>query len=245
VIGGRGSTSEPTNTAEAIDLYADSPVWRQVSSMQHARRYVSATLLADGTILATGGTRGACATDTNEDDAYAVRQAEIWDPVVDTWRPAGRMQTARLYHSTAVLLPDARVVVMGGGEGGSCDGQPFASHPEWEFYSPPYLFAGPRPTLYWAPPQVTYGQEFQFWMNQDSATVAQVTLVRLPSVTHNFDQNQRFARLPITWREGGGRGGVRVQMPPRWEQLPPGYYMMFVLNTQGVPSEAHMLQVIQ
>ena len=118
--------------------------------MGHARIYHTLTMLADGTVLAVGG-------EQNSDQSIVttgVLPAEIWNPATETWTDVAPMAAARNYHSTAVLLPDARVLVAGGGhyQDGVGPGQYSA-----QIYSPPYLFKGPRPTITAAPAGTTYG----------------------------------------------------------------------------------------
>ena len=127
-----GRWGPANNTAEVIDLNQFSPTWRAVGSMAFARRQLNATLLPDGTVLVTGGT----SAPGGNNPAGAVRAAELWNPTTEEWTTlASSSAIPRIYHSTALLLPDARVLSMGG------DG-----FPQTEIYSPPYLFweRGPR-----------------------------------------------------------------------------------------------------
>ena len=105
-----GGGDPPTNTAEVIDLNASSPAWRQVASMAFARRQHNATLLPDGKVLVTGGTSG---PGFNNPDS-PVHAAEMWDPATENWATMASQQFPRIYHSSAVLLPDGRVLTVGG-----------------------------------------------------------------------------------------------------------------------------------
>ena len=107
-----GGGDPPTNTAEVIDLNAGNPIWREVGSMATARRSMNATILPDGKVLATGGTRGPGFN--NASPGMPVLAAEMWDPATETWQTMAAGSIPRIYHSTAVLLPDARVLVAGG-----------------------------------------------------------------------------------------------------------------------------------
>src|SRR5438552_3519687 len=111
-------------------------------------------------------------------------------------------------------------------------------HPEVEVFSPPYLFAGARPMISSAPAGVGYGQTFSV-QTPDAASITAVTWIRLPSVTHAFDQNQRINRLSFT------RDSVTLSVtaPNNANVTPPGHYMLFILNGQGVPSVATIVQV--
>jgi hypothetical protein len=129
--------------AWAIDMTAASPTWRQVAPMAFPRTQHQLTVLPDGSVLATGGSRNSDVYDR----ASAVLPAELWNPATETWRTLASGAVPRLYHSMAVLLPDGRVALGGGGHPGDYGVPEFRS----EIYSPPYLFRGPRPTISSAP----------------------------------------------------------------------------------------------
>ncbi len=206
----------PTNTAEVIDLRAPTPRWRSVGQMAFARRQMNITLLPDGKVLATGGTSGGSFNNA----VGSVFAAEMWDPATEQWSTMASMRVRRIYHSTALLLPDGRVLSAGGGmpTGGSGD----TNHPDAEIYSPPYLFKGPRPTITFSPTNVNYGWPF-FVGTPDSAGITKVTWVRLSSVTHSFNQDQRINRLSFTQTAGG----LRITPPSNKNLCPPGHYMLF------------------
>ena len=109
------------------------------------------TVLPDGTVLATGGSRNSDVSD----QANAVLAAELWDPTTETWRTLSSGVAPRLYHSSAILLPDGRVALGGGGHPPGFGIAEFRS----EIFSPPYLFKGARPTITSAPSQASYGAE--------------------------------------------------------------------------------------
>src|SRR6185295_19551590 len=138
-----------------------------------------------------------------------------------------------LYHSTSLLLPDARVLVAGGGHPSDPDNGD-GDHPTAELFSPPYLFQGPRPVILQAPAAVVYGQSFPI-QTRDAASVDSVTLVRLGAVTHGFDQNQRF--LELSFDPPVARTLLTVHAPAGPNLAPPGDYMLFILR-DGVPSVA-------
>ena len=219
-----GGDSPPKNTAEVIDLNAASPSWRPVASMQFGRRHNNATLLPDGQVLVTGGT----AAPGFDDPSGHVDAAELWDPATENWTTlASSSGIPRVYHSGALLLPDGRVFSTGGND-----------HPETEIYSPPYLFKGARPTITSAPPSVPYGQSF-FVGTPDGATISKITMLRLSSVTHAFNQSQYINELGFSQTTGG----LDVTAPPDANVAPPGYYLLFILNGSGVPSVAKFVHL--
>jgi predicted Rdx family selenoprotein len=226
-----GGGDPPTNSAEVIDLNAVSPAWRSVAPMSYARRQHIATLLPDGKVLVTGGTSGPGFN--NEDSPVLV--PELWDPATETWTPMANSQVPRLYHSTALLLPDGRVLVAGGGK---CCDPPAVDHADVEFYSPPYLFQGARPSITAVPTQVTYGQTFSV-QTPDAARTAKVTWLRLGSVTHSFNQNQRINRLNFAKLSGT----LNVTSPASANLALPGDYMLFIIDTNGVPSIGQIVRL--
>jgi len=243
-----GGQTQPTATAETLDLYATPRQWQSATPMNFTRKYLNTVALPDGTVLAVGGTSGSCSDEGAEGQNglpdYAVRPAELWTPATNAWTVVASLNEARLYHSVALLLPDARVFVAGGGQGGGCGSSAFEDHENFEIYTPPYLYRlGARPSIYWAPDTVGYNQDLSFWMNDGSANVNSVTLIRLPSVTHSFNQNQGYVSLPVTYRDENWQ--ARVHTPARWEELAPGHYMMFALNAQNVPSVAKIIRVVR
>jgi hypothetical protein len=218
-----GGGDPPVAAAEVLDLNVAAPAWRAVPSMRFARRHLNATLLPDGTVLATGGTSGPGHNNTST----PVFPAELWNPATETWTTLASGSVPRLYHSSALLLPDGRVVVNGG------DG-----YRDVEIFSPPYLFKGARPTMSGVPGAIGYGQRFTV-QSPNASDIRKVTLIRLGAVTHAFDENQRLNVLQFTPRTGA----VDITAPANANLAPPGHYMLFVVNSAGVPSVASVVQL--
>jgi hypothetical protein len=219
-----GGADPPTASTETIDLNGTTPAWRSVASMAQPRRQANATVLPDGKVLVTGGSSGG----GFDNSSYPVYAAEEWDPATQQWTTLASDSVYRGYHSSALLLPDGRVLAAGGEIGGASA----------ELYSPPYLFAGSRPTISAAPPGVVYGQTFSV-QTPDAASITNVNWIRLGSVTHAFDESQRLNHLNFVV----GSGSLNVTAPSSTNTAPPGYYMLFVLNGSGVPSVASIIQL--
>ncbi|MFL5264236.1 MAG: galactose oxidase-like domain-containing protein, partial [Anaeromyxobacteraceae bacterium] len=173
-----GGDDPPTASVEVIDLDAAAPAWRATAPMSSPRRQHNATLLPDGRVLVTGGSSGP----GFDDGTSPVLASEVWDPASESFTPWASLPGYRGYHSAALLLPDGRVL-SAGGRG--------ATYYSMEVFSPPYLFAGPRPVITRAPEVLDLAQPFQV-ETPDAGSVSAVNLVRLGSVTHAFDENQRF-----------------------------------------------------
>ncbi len=214
-----GGGDPATNTAETIDLTQASPAWKSTNNLAYARRQLNAVMLPDGKVLVTGGTGGPGFS--NPDPNLAIMAAEEWDPATGNWTTLANAAVPRLYHSISMLMPDGRVFSTGGN-----------SYTQSEFFSPPYLFAGPRPTITSAPASVGNGQSL-FVGTPDAANITQVSWVRMPSTTHTFSMSQAFSSSTAITR---GTGGITITSPND-PTMPPGFYMLFILNN-GVPSVA-------
>jgi hypothetical protein len=218
------------NRTWVIDMAQPSPAWRETAPMAFPRGHHNLTILPDGTVLVVGGGR----TTDGVDLTQAVYDAELWSPQTETWSTMGRMQVPRLYHSTALLLPDGRVLVAGGGRFQGPQNDQLSA----EVYSPPYLFWGVRPTITLAPSSVAYGNAFQV-STPDASSIVRVSLVRLGAVTHSFDQDQRFLELSFE----RGADSVTVQAPANANLASRGFYMLFLINSTGVPSVAAFVRL--
>ena len=219
-----GGSDPPTNTAEVIDLNAATPRWNAVGPMKVARRQMNAIMLPTGEVLAIGGTRGPGGN--NGDPGMPVLEAELWNPASGNWTVMAAEKIPRLYHSIALLLPDARVLVTGGN-----------GYTQTEIFSPPYLFAGPRPVISSAPASVAKGQGF-FMETPDAAGINGVTWIALPSITHTNNMHQGFFRSASITQASGG---INVTAPDN-PTVPAGHYMVFLMKN-GVPSTAKIIQL--
>ena len=238
-----GSQNPPTNTAETIVLTNETGNWAATNDMAHARRHHNLTILADGKVLATGGTKGPGFNNTCIGNA--VFQTESWNPATGIWSPMAPLIKRRQYHSVAVLLIDGRVLV------GGTTFQP-ESHKgcgvvddelQQEIFTPPYLInseGGPamRPTINSAPDTISYGTNFLV-STSNLMLISRVTLVRLSSVTHSTNMNQRFNSLTF----GRVVAGLNVSAPASPNIAPPGHYMLFIINKAGVPSVAKIVKL--
>ena len=228
-----GGGNPATATTEIIDMSAAPLRWQYGPSMSQPRIEMNATILPNGRVLALGGSRN------DEDAATASLNADLYDPNTNTFSPAGANAFPRLYHSGSLLLPDATVLLVGGNPvRGTYESR-------MEIYSPAYLFnpdgsAALRPAINSVSPGAfTYGSTLQV-QTPDAADIASVVLVRPGAPTHAFDMDQRLVGLSYTAADAGV---LNVTAPLSGNIAPPGYYMLFVLNSAGVPSVASFVRL--
>ncbi len=226
------STPAEANTS-VIDLTSANPTWQQTAPMADARIYHTLTMLADGTVLAVGGEPTAGQTGKTEVSG-GVLPSEIWNPTTQTWSAAAPTGTTRGYHSSALLMPDGTVLVAGSGHANPG----LAGQDSAQIYSPAYLSKGPRPTITSAPSSVSYGSSFSV-STPDAGNISAVNLVSLGSDTHQSDMDQHFVPLSFTHSSGT----LTIQAPASGDYAPPGHYMLFILNSNGVPAVAPIISV--
>lgn len=228
-VGGAGNNTNgggnATTTTETIDFSTSTPAWSYSAPLNIARYNHNLLYLADGSLLAVGG---------NQSEHYdlPVFQPELYNFTTGTWTLLPAQNAVRGYHSTAVLLPDGRVISAGSDSGTSLG-------TTYEFYSPPYLFNGPRPTITTAPASVAYGQQFTI-VTPNAAGISKVALIRPAATTHAAHMDDhRYVTLKFT----AGSGQITATAPASANLAPPGYYMLVVVNAKGVPSIMPFVQL--
>jgi len=241
MIMGGGPAGKPNKTdaidnVDIVDFKDPHPHFVPAAPLNFPRLHLNSVLLPDRTVFVSGGS-------LHQEDAPLARlQGEIYNPASDTWTPTAAAAVPRLYHSTAVLMPDGTVVTAGSNPDGG-------SHVQWdddpneemrlEVFSPPYLFKGPRPTISAAPAKCTYGQNIQI-SSPEAANIRWANLLRNCVTTHSFDSSQRLVDLEITSRAGGV---VSATVPVNHNIAPPGWYMLFLVDSNGIPSVANWVRL--
>lgn len=231
---GNGGGPAGARAGFTVDLMTDGgtaePAVEATEPMRYPRHWANSTVLPTGEVLVTGG-------GTQNNGAQGVATIpELWNPDTGEWTSdLAPYAHARLYHSTALLLPDGRVMIAGGGAPGP------RNYTDAEFYSPAYLFDGDelaqRPAIMNAPDKIGYDGTFDVDV---AGEIAEVALVRNGSVTHGFNNAQTFEELEFART---AEGTLTVQAPADGTYAPPGSYMLFVLDADGTPSIAAMLEI--
>jgi hypothetical protein len=215
-----GDPAPAQQTAEIIDLSVASPTWTAVPNLNVARPgQVNSVLLPDGHVFVAGGIYGA-------GDGGPCELLDSNDPGAG-WQLGPTMKHERTYHSAAILLVDGSVL-MGG------DPNPST----FERYYPGYCFL-PRPAITTAPTSATHGAVITVDTPQASV-VAEAMLMRPGAVTHGFNMSQRAIVCDVV---GGGAGNVVLAMPPDGDVAPPGWYLLFIVDANRVPSIGHWIRI--
>ncbi|MFZ6690675.1 jacalin-like lectin [Undibacterium sp. SXout20W] len=205
------------------------------SPLSQVRSWGNFTLLPTGEVLATGGS---AVSNTLTGVAYS---AEIWNPQTGKWRLAAKEDMPRLYHNNAILLQDGRVISAGGGAPGPM------VNTNAQAYSPYYLFQkngngslATRPviSLQAVKNAVAWGSTFNV-STTSAQPIQRVTLVRNSASTHSWNVDQRFVELTFSNKNGS----LSVNMPANANIAPPGFYWLFVLDSNGVPSVAQSVRL--
>ncbi len=236
-VGGNPATS----STDMIDLSVPTPSYTAGPNMSTGRIQMDAVILPNGKVLAEGGSVN------NESPDTPGKTADLYDPVSNTMGSAGTAAYSRLYHSTALLLPDATVMSTG-----SNPGKRGRYEPAIEIYTPSYLYDTNDHLITTDRPQIIavsfsgpihYGTPFSVSYTSISP-ISSAVLIRPGSSTHASDMDQRLISLcgatsPCT----ASNNALSLTTPPDGSIAPPGYYMLFLLDSAGVPSKAWFIQL--
>jgi galactose oxidase len=203
--------------------------------MAYPRAFANGVVLPNGQVVIIGGQT----YPVPFSDATAILIPEIWDPLTQVFRQLNPMVTPRVYHSTGILLQDGRVYEGGGGQcGEGCS----ANHFNTEILTPPYLLnsngtLATRPVISSAPESAVLGSNISV---TTSSPVVQFVLMRLSSTTHTVNNDQR--RIPLSIASSNG-SAYMLEISSNPGIVLPGYYWLFALNAQGVPSVANVILI--
>ncbi|MFE5089021.1 galactose oxidase-like domain-containing protein [Streptomyces sp. NPDC056638] len=237
VIGGGGVGESDRSSAKSrlVDLKDPSPRFRDGASLEEGTRYPSASLLPDDSLLVTGGSN-----DYRGRGGSNVLQARLYDPRTDTYKRVADPAVGRNYHSGSVLLPDGRVMVFGSDSlyADRANTRPGVFEQRIEIYTPPYLYRGSRPELTAGPKTIRRGGTGRF-TTAHGAPITSAKLMRPSAVTHVTDTDQRSVALGLKRTAGG----ITVTVPGNRALVPSGWYMLFVTDDRGTPSDGTWVDV--
>ncbi|HEV8580727.1 MAG TPA: galactose oxidase-like domain-containing protein [Thermoanaerobaculia bacterium] len=252
MISGRTDSAAIVSTIEEMELTAKSPKWRKAGDLIHPSVTSKAVVLPDGKVLIGQGTFAQGATF----DERAGLRFQLYDPARGTTRGLAKTTVVRGLHGTATLLPDATVFFAGENRealirtddpsfplGGFPKGDPDLGVPNGQIFRPPYLFKkdgspAERPVIATAPEVIHYDEHFEISVQGRSDRIASVVIIRSDHNTHSFTGGDRFVDLGFEIHGNPDQGGLRIFTPRLPAQAVPGIYMLFVVDSQGVPSVA-------
>lgn len=243
LVGGHDpSKAQPVSADNVylVDMNGAVPSVTKGPAMRFARTYANSVVMPNGEIIVIGGqTDGA-----NYSTVGTRLTPEIYSPSTNSWRLAANIAVPRIYHSTAILMKDGRVMSAGGGVCGNRCPSATANQQNAQIYSPGYLFNNDgslrtRPTINSAPSQTTAGSTLSV---NASDNVTKFNLLRLSGTTHHINADQRL--LPLTISNSNG-GSYDVRLPANPNVLLPGYYWLFALDDRGTPSIGYTIQVVR
>jgi Domain of unknown function (DUF1929) len=228
ILGGGGfdlhSPAPALADTRVVDLADPAPAYQATIPMEHARMHLSAVILPDRTVLATGGSG-------MEEMAHdAPPHAEIYRPATGTWTHTAHSRVARLYHSVGLLTPDGKVITAGSNPARKTE------ELRIEMYWPGYLFHSTRPAL----TLDSQGAVLGGTVSATASDVDEICLMRPSACTHSCDNEQRL--VDVTFTPGAG-SSITIQMPDNPNLAPPGWYLVFGRNHHGVPSVGQWLHL--
>ncbi len=236
VAGGQidGNNQTSTNKAMIVNLNGGVPTKTIITPMAYARKFNNALVLPNGEVMVIGGNT----TGTEFSDDGTVLTPEIWNPDTQTWRPVADISVPRNYHSLALLMTDGRVWSGGGGLCGCA-----ADHPDHQVFTPPYLYnpdgtLAQRPSITTAPSIANVGSAVSV---TTTTGITKFSLIKMSALTHDLNSDLRYLAVPFT---SAGANQYQLTLTSNVNVLTPGYWMLFALNSQGVPSVAKVIQII-
>ncbi|MFD7305261.1 MULTISPECIES: kelch motif-containing protein [Streptomyces] len=233
--GGVGESTKSSNKTRIIDLKADKPQYVDGPTLDKGTRYPQTSILPDDSVLVSGG-----AEDYRGRGDSNILEARLYHPESNTFQQVADPLVGRNYHSGSILLPDGSVMFFGSDSlyADKANTKPGKFEQRIEIYRPPYLFQGSRPSLSGGPQTIERGGSGTFTSRQAS-TIEKVRLIRPSASTHVTDVDQRSIALDFT--TSGDK--ITVTVPKNRNLVPAGWYMLFVDDERGTPSEAQWVRV--
>ncbi|MDX3457201.1 kelch motif-containing protein [Streptomyces sp. ME02-8801-2C] len=235
--GGVGESKKVTRRTAVVDLKKDNPVFEAGPDLPQGTRYLNSVLMPDDTVFTSNGS-----TDYRGRSGSNILKAQFYDPRANVFRAAASPKVGRNYHSEALLLPDGRVATFGSDPLYDNQQNTKLGHFEqrMEIFTPPALHRNGknRPVLGDGPQETDrYGRAT--FATAHPERVSKARLMRPSAVTHTTDVEQRSIDLPLS----KDSTSVTIDVPKDRTLVPPGWYMLFVTDAKGTPSEAKWIQV--
>ncbi|MBO8201020.1 galactose oxidase-like domain-containing protein [Streptomyces smyrnaeus] len=238
--GGVGESDKTTDKTRIVDLSSDTPRFRDGPRLYDKVRYPSSVILPNDTVLTTNGSgRYRGKSDSN------VLKAALYDPKTNKFKEAAAPLVGRNYHSGGLLLPDGRVMTFGSDSlyADKANTKPGEFDQRIEIYTPPYLHKGkPQPQLRLAegnPEKLMPGSRLSL-KSKDAASLKRLRLVRPGSFTHVTNVEQSSVALKM---KRSADGTVTTTIPDDPSLVTPGWWMVFGVDGDGVPSKAQWVHV--
>ncbi|MEU3835040.1 kelch motif-containing protein [Streptomyces microflavus] len=233
--GGVGESEKATPKSRLVDLQAENPKFTDGASLDEGTRYPSASLLPDDSLLVAGGS-----SDYRGRGGSDVLEARLYDAKKDSYQRVADPAVGRNYHSGSVLLPDGRVMIFGSDPlySDKLNTRPGTFEQRVEIYTPPYLYRGSRPELTAGPKSIKRGGTGMF-TTQHASSITSAKLMRPSAVTHVTDTDQRSIALELE----KSADGITVTVPKNRALVPSGWYMLFVTDAKGTPSEGTWVEI--
>lgn len=233
--GGVGESEKSSEKSRLVDLKDDKPEFKDGAALDKGTRYPSASLMPDDSVLVTGG-----AEDYRGRSGSNILEARMYDPKAGEYKRVADPQVGRNYHSGSLLLPDGRVMIFGSDSlyADKANTKPGVFEQRIEIYTPPYLFRDSKPALTDGPKRIEHGESGAF-TTKDAASIKSAKLLRPSAVTHVTDVEQRSIALDLEKTADG----IEVTVPKNKALVPAGWYMLFVTDDKGTPSEGKWVEV--
>lgn len=235
--GGVGESRKSTPRTAVVDLKKDNPVFEDGPDLPQGTRYLNSVIMPDDTVFTANGSE-----DYRGRSASNILKAQFYDPRSNAFRAAASPTVGRNYHSEALLLPDGRVATFGSDPLFDDQQNTKLGHFEqrMEIFTPPALHrnADGRPVLEDGARSLD-SRHRATYRTDHPERVVRARLMRPSAVTHTTDVEQRSIELGLT----KGAHSVTVEVPKDRALVPPGWYMLFVTDADGTPSEAKWIQV--
>ncbi|MER5552904.1 kelch motif-containing protein [Streptomyces sp. NPDC002793] len=233
--GGVGESERSSERSRLVDLTEDDPRFEDGAALSEGTRYPSASLLPDDSLLVTGGS-----SDYRGRSGSNILQARLYDAKSDSYQRVADPAVGRNYHSGSVLLPDGRVMIFGSDSLYSDDAntRPGTFEQRIEIYTPPYLYRDDRPELTAGPERLSRGGTGLF-TTRHASSITSAKLMRPSAVTHVTDTDQRSIALDLK----KSADSITVTVPENRALVPSGWYMLFVTNADGTPSEGMWVEI--